>query len=186
MKAIVSFDQGDYPCALKTAPFGANMSFRKTAFTEYGLFRTDLGRNGSQLTSGEDIEFSKRLLDSDQRLIYNPRVLVYHPVRADRVTKRYFKRWYFDYGRTSIRLANGAGRGASGRGRHTRLLRNLCATLLTFMLARDSRRRFHSLLNLCQALGGTREAVSSLLRKSSGPSIPRFSERRDPDRAEQP
>jgi GT2 family glycosyltransferase len=56
---------------------GNNMSFRKEAFRRVGLFNEMLGP-GSRIGTGEDTEFSFRLLFNHCRLIYSPRPLVEH------------------------------------------------------------------------------------------------------------
>ena len=56
---------------------GNNMSFRKEAFTRVGLFNEMLGP-GSRIGTGEDTEFSYRLLYNHCRLVYSPQPLVEH------------------------------------------------------------------------------------------------------------
>ena len=56
---------------------GNNMSFRKEAFRRVGLFNEMLGP-GSRIGTGEDTEFSFRLLFNRCRLIYSPRPVVEH------------------------------------------------------------------------------------------------------------
>ena len=56
---------------------GNNMSFRKEALRRVGLFNEMLGP-GSRIGTGEDTEFSYRLLFNRCRLIYSPQPLVEH------------------------------------------------------------------------------------------------------------
>ena len=56
---------------------GNNMSFRKEALRRVGLFNEMLGP-GSRIGTGEDTEFSYRLLFNRCRLIYSPQPLVKH------------------------------------------------------------------------------------------------------------
>ena len=56
---------------------GNNMSFRKEAFRRVGLFNEMLGP-GSRIGTGEDTEFSYRLLFNHCRLIYAPQPVVEH------------------------------------------------------------------------------------------------------------
>jgi len=158
MKAIVSFDLGDRPCVLDTPPFGANMSFKKVAFERYGLFRTDLGRQGRDLTGGEDTEFGRRLLRNNETLIYDPAVVVYHPVENERLTKRYWQRWYFAYGRMSARRGDDADHGVSPSSQRRKLWRRLAGHFLRWTFALDLDRRFYHKLNFYRALGQLREA----------------------------
>lgn len=101
-----AFDMGDAPQALRSAPYGANMAFRKEMFGKYGGFRTDLGPSPYPDTPrpGEDIEFGRRVLAAGERLRYEPSAVVFHPVHADRIRKDYFLIWSFDYGRALVRI----------------------------------------------------------------------------------
>lgn len=56
---------------------GNNMSFRKDVFRRVGLFNEMLGP-GSRIGTGEDTEFSYRLLFNRCRLIYAPQPVVEH------------------------------------------------------------------------------------------------------------
>jgi glycosyltransferase involved in cell wall biosynthesis len=100
------FDLGDQPSELGqgTPPYGANMAFRRLMFEKYGGFRTDLGPspNGKTPRPNEDTEFGRRLFGAGERLRYEPRAVVYHPVPQGRITKEYFLTWCFDLGRASI------------------------------------------------------------------------------------
>lgn len=62
---------------------GNNMSFRKEAFRRVGLFIETLGP-GSRIGTGEDTEFTYRLLYNHCRLIYSPRPVVEHDNRLSR------------------------------------------------------------------------------------------------------
>ena len=99
------FDLGDNPCELDRPPYGANMAFQKKMFEKYGSFRTDLGPspNPEIPRPNEDTEFGRRLMKAGERLWYEPSAVVRHPVLANRLKKKYFLRWWFDYGRAQIR-----------------------------------------------------------------------------------
>jgi glycosyltransferase involved in cell wall biosynthesis len=62
---------------------GNNMSFRKEVFRKVGLFNEMLGP-GSRIGTGEDTEFTYRLLVNRYRLIYSPVPLVEHDNWLDR------------------------------------------------------------------------------------------------------
>jgi glycosyltransferase involved in cell wall biosynthesis len=75
-------------------PVGANMSFRRTAFAQAGLFDSSIGRTvaSSRPFGCEETEFSIRLrsVSPEARIIYEPRAVVYHYVDESRGTWRYF------------------------------------------------------------------------------------------------
>lgn len=99
---LALFDLGDEAAELKRAPYGTNMAFRTSVFKRCGMFRTDLGRCGNALLSGEDTEFGNRLFAAGLRLRYEPAAIVHHPVSEERLKKRYFDSWWFNFGRTRI------------------------------------------------------------------------------------
>ena len=104
MNALVAYDFGDKPIATTMTPFGANMAFRKSAFEKYGAFRTDLGpTEKNRAGRGEDTEFGLRLMSHHELLIYAPRAVVHHPVEKKRMTRQYFRTWYFNQGRYEAR-----------------------------------------------------------------------------------
>ncbi len=98
------FDMGDTASELKhEPPYGANMAFRKEMFEKYGVFRTDLGHCGDGLIGNDDTEFGRRLMAGGERLRYEPFAVVYHSVPAERLSKKYFRAWWFAFGRAQIR-----------------------------------------------------------------------------------
>lgn len=97
------FDFGESPCLLESAPFGANMAFRKIMFTKYGGFRIDLGPAGDPGIPrfNEDTEFGRRLIAAGERLRYEPTAIVYHPVSRERISRQFLLDQWFELGRAS-------------------------------------------------------------------------------------
>lgn len=77
---------------------GANLAFDGRVFEEHGLFRTDLGRAGTSLAMGEELELLDRLRRDDALLVYDPAVVVEHRPDLARITRSYLRRWYFRFG----------------------------------------------------------------------------------------
>ena len=96
------FDLGDKAGELDRPPYGANMAYRKSVFAKYGGFRTDLGPRPNSQIRNEDTEFGRRLLAAGERIKYEPSAVVYHPVPLERMTRKYFLAWWFDYRRALI------------------------------------------------------------------------------------
>jgi glycosyltransferase involved in cell wall biosynthesis len=92
------FDFGENPGPLARPPYGANMAFHRRVFEQYGLFRTDLGRSGTNLQGREDTELGERLLAAGEPLRYEPHAAVFHPSPASRMTKKHVLRWWFWFG----------------------------------------------------------------------------------------
>jgi glycosyltransferase involved in cell wall biosynthesis len=90
----------------KRLPIGANLAVRRDAILRIGGWRTDLGKVNNSLIAGEDHELCVRLYRAGLYSgIYDPTVVVRHFVPASRLTRRYFRRWYFWHGRTLARMA---------------------------------------------------------------------------------
>lgn len=166
--AIIEYDFGNEIQYAVSPPFGANMAFRREVFERYGLFRTDLGISGKGRLVGEDTELSLRLLKGGERIIYLPSAVIYHPVEPERVRKRYFERWYFNYGRTTIRMNPDAIVGSIlyfGVPRH--LFRSLGTTGLRWLASVGTRRRFYHKLQFCYHLGSITEAYGTYRNRGS-------------------
>jgi GT2 family glycosyltransferase len=140
------FDQGDKPGNLSRPPYGANMAFKNDMFEKYGCFRTDLGPSPGSAIRNEDTEFGRRLLAAGEQLFYEPSAIVYHVVQLDRIQKKYFLDWWFDYGRAEIREL---GRKPNVWGiprRYLSILKLLATTLVTrtawWLLSLDPQKRF--------------------------------------------
>jgi glycosyltransferase involved in cell wall biosynthesis len=87
---------------LTRPPYGGNMAYRRETFERYGGFRVDLGRTGTNLQGREEIEFANRLLDSGEKLRYEPTAVVRHLVPECRMTKSYVLRWYCCNGQSEV------------------------------------------------------------------------------------
>jgi GT2 family glycosyltransferase len=74
---------------------------KEEGIAAYGVditrFREDLGPNSENLIRGEDSEFSQRLIGGKEKLMYAPKMVVYHPVDERRTQRKYFETWYFGY-----------------------------------------------------------------------------------------
>ena len=82
-------------------PIGANLAFVRDALVTIGGWRTDLGKVNNTLISGEDHEIFMRLRRFGLYAgYYDPAVSVRHFVPAARLTRAYFRRWFFWHGKT--------------------------------------------------------------------------------------
>jgi glycosyltransferase involved in cell wall biosynthesis len=101
-------DGGTEPAAIDGTghimPIGANMAVRRPVVRAIGGLRTDLGKLDGSLRTGEDHEFFLRMLRAGFRGVYEPRALVHHRVPAERLTRRYCRKWLYQNGRVVARL----------------------------------------------------------------------------------
>lgn len=67
---------------------GANMAFRREAFEKYGRFDPRLGPGTS--TIGEETEFGVRLKNAGEKILYQPKAVVFHRYDEQRFTWEYW------------------------------------------------------------------------------------------------
>ena len=100
-------DYGDDPAEYladntgQRLPIGANLAFAREVLVAIGGWRTDLGKVNNTLISGEDHEIFMRLRRFGlYRGHYDPKVSVRHYVPASRLTRKYFRQWFYWSGKT--------------------------------------------------------------------------------------
>jgi glycosyltransferase involved in cell wall biosynthesis len=75
---------------------GGNAIIRRSVLERVGPYSVDLGRTpGRRLLSCEDEDMFTRLLAIGARGFYRPDLIINHYVPAERLTKKYFRRWCF-------------------------------------------------------------------------------------------
>jgi glycosyltransferase involved in cell wall biosynthesis len=83
----------------RKVPLGANMAARRELFECAGTFRADLGRTSGRLVLGQEVpELLRRAQTTGFRGRYVPAMQVHHHIPASRLTRRYFRRWWFGKG----------------------------------------------------------------------------------------
>lgn len=88
----------------RRVPLGANMAVRRSLIDRIGGFDPDLGRRGSSLLGQEQAEFFCRSREAGARGLYVPAMGLQHHVPANRLTRAYFRRWWFWKGVSKSRL----------------------------------------------------------------------------------
>jgi hypothetical protein len=103
-------DYGDTPGEYRAwnpdqdGPIGANLSFSRSAVLAAGGWRTDRSY-GTVAAASEDHEMLMRLHRCHLYAgFYDPHLTVRHFVPADKLTRQYFRRWFFHRGRTQARI----------------------------------------------------------------------------------
>jgi glucosyl-dolichyl phosphate glucuronosyltransferase len=163
------FDLGGTAGTLNEPPMGANMAYRKSMFGRYGYFRTDLGRSGSGMLSNEDTEFGRRLLKAGERLHYEPSAVVYHPVSAERLHKRYLLSWWYGKGRSDIReYGPRPGTRYFVGGVPLYLFRQLARWAVCWLISPSPRQRFQHKLTVWGKLGAIAECYSPARQEAGG------------------
>lgn len=71
----------------KILPTGSNLSFRRSSCDKFGYFESKW--------RAEDTEFCMRWDQLKARIAYSSDVCVFHNIPSSRLTKKYFRKWYF-------------------------------------------------------------------------------------------
>lgn len=100
-------DYGDTPSQYtptsrgQRLPIGANLAVLRSVLVSIGGWRTDLGKVNNTLICGEDHEIFMRFRRRGCYAgYYDPDVVVRHLVPTERLTRRYFRRWFYWHGKT--------------------------------------------------------------------------------------
>ena len=165
--AVVHFDLGDELKEIRVPPLGANSAFRREIFRNYGLFRLDLGVNGSKHTiTCDDTEFGERLIRGGEKIVYCPSAIIFHPVDPARTTKKYLLSWYFYNGVSLTRTAGLPKNGVFWFGVPRWLYRELLANVAEWALTAPGKDRFHHKLRVFRTVGSMVESYR--LSRGSG------------------
>jgi len=105
---IAILDYGPEPFVFedrRRVPIGANVAFRRDLFDRVGPLVTTLGRSKTGTILGQELpELFRRTRDTPARGLYVPAMRVFHHVPAQRLTRRYFLRWWFGKGVCRARI----------------------------------------------------------------------------------
>lgn len=89
----------------RKVPLGANMAATRELFARIGNFRADLGRTSGARVLGQEVpELLARARAAGYRGAYVPAMQVDHHIPAARLTRRYFRRWWYGKGVSRARL----------------------------------------------------------------------------------
>ena len=94
----------EYPLVDANRIVGASMGFRRELFEEFGRFPTTLGHRGARMYGGEEVVFINQVLFKGRRIRYEPAIVAYHRIQADRLRRVFFLRRHFDHGCGQARL----------------------------------------------------------------------------------
>jgi len=96
---IALLDYGPEPVEFgDRVPLGVNMAFRREAFERAGLWDNSIGRKAGTLLGQEVREWAQRARAAGLRGFYSPDLVVHHVIPEDRLTKKYFRRWFYWHG----------------------------------------------------------------------------------------
>jgi glucosyl-dolichyl phosphate glucuronosyltransferase len=107
---IALLDYGETPFEFSSrVPLGVNMAFRRDAFDRAGLWDPRIGRRAGTLLGQEVREWCVRARAAGLRGFYAPALRLRHIIPAERLTRRYFRRWFYWRGISRAMLYQQAG-----------------------------------------------------------------------------
>src|SRR5262245_21330988 len=96
---IALLDYGPDPIEFgEKVPLGVNMVFRRDCFERAGLWDNSIGRKAGTLLGQEVREWTQRARALGLRGFYSPDLVVHHVIPRDRLTKKYFRKWFYWHG----------------------------------------------------------------------------------------
>jgi len=104
---LAILDYGRHPFIFEDrcrVPLGANMAVRRALIHRIGGFDPELGRRGNSLLGQEQAEFFCRSRAIGARGLYVPEMSLHHHVPARRLTRDYFRQWWYWKGVSRSRL----------------------------------------------------------------------------------
>jgi len=163
--SIVEWGNKRRPLKWPERIIGTNCSFRNLVFSEIGLFDTNLGRRATLLLGNEDTEIQERIHNLGKLVFYTPEAVVYHHIRCERMTKKYFYRRAYGTGRSEAILGARQGSCYAVLRRALKICfllpkQYLCLMLTIIMRRRD---RFHRLQGIAYNFGIVYQTICLLL-----------------------
>ncbi len=112
--ALRDFGPVERELAADEPPFGANMAFRRAAFSS-GDYDTRLGTHGNDRILGDETTYCRGLAANGFQAVWVPSAKVRHYVVAHRLTLRFVREYWIGLGRTQVRMESAAPPGATPR-----------------------------------------------------------------------
>jgi glycosyltransferase involved in cell wall biosynthesis len=153
---VPRFDLGDTTMDVSpdvAIPGGGNLAIRTAWCAKIGAFSTELGPQGHDLGGAEDLEWVKRALALNARLVYAPDMIQYHYVDGARLRTDYVVRKAFIRSSSVARI--------DGTRPAAYMLRKAAGYFGSAATSLSGRRRRHYLVRLAAALGELHGALKN-------------------------
>jgi glycosyltransferase involved in cell wall biosynthesis len=94
---VALLDHGEEPLEFdqRYVPLGVNLALRRECFSRAGLWDNRVGRKAGTLLGQEVREWGLRARAAGLRGFYAPNLKIRHIIPEDRLTKAYFRRWFY-------------------------------------------------------------------------------------------
>lgn len=80
---------------------GVNIMYSKHVLEKEDGFKSDLGRKGNRLISGEETLLNKKLIKSGYKFYYVPEIIVQYHINKSRISRKWLIKRYFWGGYTN-------------------------------------------------------------------------------------
>jgi glycosyltransferase involved in cell wall biosynthesis len=133
---------------------GYNMAFRRAVFERCGLFPTNLGYHRGPMS--EDLGFSMIVRDvMRKRIVYNPRVHVFHKIHPYRLTWNFIaeRSYWIGHSRRMLKTYYGAAHGGNVLSRESDLLKRIVTRTLPKSIRSMKKLKLISIVLLFATLG---------------------------------
>lgn len=149
---------------------GGNMAFIRSELLAAGGFNVRLGHIGNESFTLGDLEIQTRVRSLGKTIAYCPDLIQYHYLRPERLEKRYWRKYFYNYGRSAyIRQSVETGRERRSRFRipfwpWRRLVTHDVPVYLASWLTFDSFKQFRSELEIWTRMGQIHEGMRANAR----------------------
>lgn len=128
--------------------FGANMAFRKETLDVIGTFNEELGIRPGKWVGGEDSEMFMRVLQSGNRVIYNPKAIVHHKIPHSRLKMKNLMKRAFDQGYTIATMEKSPSYSLGNKTTEHSYLRSLVVDFLPQKIREFNRRALRQIITV--------------------------------------
>ncbi len=148
--------------------FGTNMAFNRELLLASGGFRTDAGRVGTKLVSGEEMALFKVFNERSLLLYYVPEAEVGHLVPKERLTKQWLYRRHYWQGRAIALVQLQDANPAALMGSAGLFLIKLCLNGIAGIFGCTDRSRVLRFANVCANWGSVVQICVLLKNRNQG------------------
>jgi GT2 family glycosyltransferase len=154
LTAFSIYHYSDIPAVLNREQFlsSCNIAYPVDVLRATGGFREDLGRRGRSLMGNEEPDLTNRIEAMGYLSVYHPEVVVWHHIQAAKLSKQWFRRYWYSQGRSTALMENSADHPLSRRQRTQSAMKRIVWALPRMALMLNPVDQAASFRRQCQVL----------------------------------